>query len=420
MDNSQPDYFIVAVILTAVVYMFFPIIKIITNHGNLFERKRAKRIALWNSVVVGAVFCLLTSALIGPWSAAPAFIYFWINSAILTDKSKKEGSDAVQAKEDNIENVGKPTSDETVVGNAIQSENTANINPVKQETNDQPYVKPYNTESIIQPLVSEISDTANKKPGKPKYCSRCGQLIDRKTKKCTGCGRRYVPIKPIVASIAAVVLMGGIVCFFCFAVPEIRYQQAISYYKQGEYDKANALLQHDLDYKDSRKYLHTHILTTIETVDATCDTDGYKTKKWACGKTVKEVIKSHHTFSEATCTAPKTCQICGMTSGDALGHSYGTFCTRCGERLFKTQVYSGTDSDTISNINLPNGDFKITIEYDGNENFSAGGMDGTVYFRTTSSTTRSFDVISVGYNENKRIVIMCDGGSWTVTIEAIK
>lgn len=194
MDNSQPDYFIVAVILTAVVYMFFPIIKIITNHGNLFERKRAKRIALWNSVVVGAVFCLLTSAFIGPWSAAPAFIYYWINSAILTEKSKKEGSDAVQAKEDNIENVGKPTSDETVVGNAIQSENTANINPVKQETNDQPYVKPYNTESIIQPLVSEISATDNKKPGKSKYCSRCGQLIDRKTKKCTGCGRQSYSI----------------------------------------------------------------------------------------------------------------------------------------------------------------------------------------------------------------------------------
>ena len=39
-----------------------------------------------------------------------------------------------------------------------------------------------------------------------------------------------------------------------------------------------------------------------------------------------------HEWTDATCTAPKTCALCGETEGEALGHSYenGT-CTVCGE-----------------------------------------------------------------------------------------
>lgn len=37
-----------------------------------------------------------------------------------------------------------------------------------------------------------------------------------------------------------------------------------------------------------------------------------------------------HTFSDATCTAPKTCS-CGATEGEATGHSYTKgVCTKCG------------------------------------------------------------------------------------------
>ena len=489
IDGSSNDYFIVAVILTTVVYMFFPIVKIITNHGKLFESKRAKEIALWNSIVVGAIFCIVTSAFIGPWSAAPAFFYYWINSAILTERSDKtaDGGEAdknptqqpykcagcgrmgpydgdcpdcgsgeivfldpetVQVKEDDIDTACEPTPKETAVDD-MQREECDTSPDIPAPTKPKIDILPYVTGSVFNPAMrvdtpkesdtsTDITDTSDStvnasvpmvsnssakesnNHSKPIYCTRCGQLIDPETKRCTGCGRRQVPTKRILITLAVLLLLAGAIGVFCFALPEIRYQKAISYYEQGEYDKANKLLNKNLDYKNSRKYLHTHILKKIETVDATCDTDGYVTKKCECGKTVKEVIKSHHTFSEATCTEPKTCQICGTTSGVALGHSYGTFCSRCGERLFKTQVYSGTDSDTISGIDLPDGYFKFTIEYDGDEYFSASGIDGIVYFRTTSSTTRSFEATSVGYNENKHIFIKCDGGSWTVTIEAIK
>lgn len=41
-----------------------------------------------------------------------------------------------------------------------------------------------------------------------------------------------------------------------------------------------------------------------------------------------------HEWLTPTCTEPKTCRICGVTSGNALGHNYsGDTCTRCGSPL---------------------------------------------------------------------------------------
>lgn len=38
-----------------------------------------------------------------------------------------------------------------------------------------------------------------------------------------------------------------------------------------------------------------------------------------------------HTFSDATCTSPKTCTTCGKTKGSAKGHTYsGGYCEDCG------------------------------------------------------------------------------------------
>ena len=40
-----------------------------------------------------------------------------------------------------------------------------------------------------------------------------------------------------------------------------------------------------------------------------------------------------HTWSQATCTSPKTCSGCGETSGSALGHSFSNGkCSRCGAK----------------------------------------------------------------------------------------
>ena len=77
--------------------------------------------------------------------------------------------------------------------------------------------------------------------------------------------------------------------------------------------------------------------------DATCTTP--KTCE-TCGETEGEALG--HTWIDATCTEPKTCSVCGETTGEPLGHSYGAWtttvaptctkfgtmertCNRCGE-----------------------------------------------------------------------------------------
>lgn len=54
-----------------------------------------------------------------------------------------------------------------------------------------------------------------------------------------------------------------------------------------------------------------------------------------CGNVYKETLPAEgHSYSEATCTAPKTCAVCRATEGKALGHSYqqNGLCQRCGRK----------------------------------------------------------------------------------------
>ena len=51
-----------------------------------------------------------------------------------------------------------------------------------------------------------------------------------------------------------------------------------------------------------------------------------------------------HKYSEATCTEPKTCTICGETEGEALGHTVDIgICSRCGEAVAKEDLLAIDD-----------------------------------------------------------------------------
>ncbi len=66
-----------------------------------------------------------------------------------------------------------------------------------------------------------------------------------------------------------------------------------------------------------------------------------------------EVKNPHkHEYTAATCTTPKTCKMCGATSGTALGHTYDNgcdaTCNACGENRKVAHIYSNT-CDTTCN-----------------------------------------------------------------------
>ena len=89
----------------------------------------------------------------------------------------------------------------------------------------------------------------------------------------------------------------------------------------------------------------------VPTVTApTCTEQGYTTWNCSCGDSYVDSYVSElgHTWTDATCTAPKTCSVCGATEGEALGHASYTYsydstnqihsftCTVCGETVTKT------------------------------------------------------------------------------------
>lgn len=79
---------LLALIRTAFTYMVFPLIRLLINQGR-FEKKKARKIALWNSIIIGAFYFVLTalSESDRTWSIVPAMLYYGINCAILTDSS---------------------------------------------------------------------------------------------------------------------------------------------------------------------------------------------------------------------------------------------------------------------------------------------------------------------------------------------
>ncbi len=79
---------VLMLLLTAFAYMFVPIIALIANEGR-FDKRNAKKIALWNSIIAGVLFFMITTITMpeATWNSGAAIVYFWINRAILTGKN---------------------------------------------------------------------------------------------------------------------------------------------------------------------------------------------------------------------------------------------------------------------------------------------------------------------------------------------
>lgn len=90
---------------------------------------------------------------------------------------------------------------------------------------------------------------------------------------------------------------------------------------------------------------------TVAVTPPTCTEDGYTTHTCRCGdsKVDSEVKAPGHTMSEATCTTPKVCSVCGTTEGKALGHVWldatctaPKTCDRCKETIGAALGHSET------------------------------------------------------------------------------
>lgn len=81
-----------------------------------------------------------------------------------------------------------------------------------------------------------------------------------------------------------------------------------------------------------------------EWAEATCTAP--KTCK-LCGATEGEPLA--HTWDAATCTAPKTCAVCGATEGEPLGHTPGSWAAESADTLGGKEVQKCTVCGEIIN-----------------------------------------------------------------------
>ena len=107
--------------------------------------------------------------------------------------------------------------------------------------------------------------------------------------------------------------------------------------------------------------------------DAKCEVDGTKTAHCEnCDAThtiTADGTALEHEWSEATCTSPKTCKLCGGKDGAALGHSYGEW-NVLREPTSKVEGYKERVCDRCGNVE------SATIPC--LESLSAGAVAGVV------------------------------------------
>ena len=161
---------LVSLVLTAIIYMAFPLIRLAMNHGR-FERKRARRIALWNSIILGAFFCIANAALSDgtAWSATPALLYYWINCALLTNKNDET---------DLSSDVEQPTEAEknaTCGDSSMREDELHNATPVVQK------------ETLNQ---SSLNGSQCRKEKPILFCRKCGNRLVEGYVFCNKCGTK--------------------------------------------------------------------------------------------------------------------------------------------------------------------------------------------------------------------------------------
>ena len=110
----------------------------------------------------------------------------------------------------------------------------------------------------------------------------------------------------------------------------------------------------------------------------------------------KEGVANGHTWLEATCTEAKTCEICGISEGEALGHTTQTgTCDRCGEKFSKWEP-----GEYVDEFKIPTGNKYI--------------VTSSVGVFSNSATNNSELYASVQIDRNNIGIMLWEYGSYLV------
>ena len=177
---------ILGVLLTAVIYLAFPLIKLLINDGK-FPKEKAHKIALWNSIVVGLIFLVITSAISNgnvTWHVAPAVLYYWINRTILTRKDADEAVHVNDKASSNSYSQGDPCVKQHIYYNKEQVVNAVEVRFCRKcgerLIDDGAFCHKCGAKKETQANAVE----------KIQFCPKCGQKIAENGIFCHKCGAK--------------------------------------------------------------------------------------------------------------------------------------------------------------------------------------------------------------------------------------
>lgn len=192
---------LVGVVITAVAYMVVPLLCLFIN-GKM-EEKKAKKLALWNSIVLGAIFLILTASADGIWNAAPAYLYYLINKRILTDKFLASENKKIEDVARNSEMV-KTGEASSKLGNEdkIIDNNNKVTHICISAADDIPERKSgliyredvclqIEDDQLLNHMIAQNKDGETKLP-KVRFCRKCGNRIEEKARFCSNCGTEVI------------------------------------------------------------------------------------------------------------------------------------------------------------------------------------------------------------------------------------
>ena len=156
---------ILAILLTAFVYLIFPIIYV-ANNGKVGPKK-GRRLALWNTFICAIIFFIGTLIIVSSeqnanmeisgYSLAPAFFYYFIAKAIFTDNSLPDDNETTPTTDNDLTEL-EETGDSDEADNFDKEDNSKNIEEKEGFLN--PNNELSNTEQLVDTQKTDKTKTA--------------------------------------------------------------------------------------------------------------------------------------------------------------------------------------------------------------------------------------------------------------------
>ena len=131
-----------------------------------------------------------------------------------------------------------------------------------------------------------------------------------------------------------------------------------------------------------------------DVITVTGDMATYKESRQIAAGATAVVVTAHvcTDFTDATCTAPKTCTVCGATEGNALDHTYvdGT-CTGCG-------AVEPSGDQTVLNVTIA--DFAAANGWENSKPYTEFNLNGDISVTATGTASGNYGVNTGKYYTN--------------------